>query len=262
MDKQIGCKITKKKGHHGKGRRKEMIFFQQEGGSGESGEDFAGVGGVGIEGVEQSFAGADIAEGEGGAHEGVERCHKLIRVVGDGAELSEGSAGDHVGIDETVAACIEGVEQLELESGGLVGDEDVDLSAGDKGLHGTVVGIGDEGDVAEMGDVLPEAAVGVASCDDKPVGGEVEDVVEEEADGHDVFGDGEVGMVEGVVAESGLRDDIVVGVGRGHEDYVGAAYGAEMGGVGLGDGEEGVGEGEYGLVATELACIGAEVETA
>ena len=55
---------------------------------------------------------------------------------------------------------------------------------------------------------------------------------------------------------------MVVGVGGGHQDDVGAANAAEVVGVGLGDGEDGGGFEEDGLVAAESPCVGAQIESA
>ncbi len=87
-----------------------------------------------------------------------------------------------------------------------------------------------------------------------------EDVVGKIAEGVDIFGDGEVGVVEDIGTRAWLGNDLLEGMGGGEESDVGAAQLLEMACVGLADGEDGVGLEQHGFVATEFAGLGAEVE--
>ena len=128
----------------------------------------------------------------------MERLELLVGAVGDGAKLSEGCSGDHSAVDEAVASGIERIEELEFESCGLCCEEEQDLGVADKGVHRVVVGVGDECDVGERREERGELRRGVAPCDDERCVGIGEDVLGEVFYGLDVFGDGEVGVVEGV----------------------------------------------------------------
>lgn len=164
-----------------------LIKYRKEG---------AGVGLVAVEVSKELLSLLYVVVGKWSMHQTVELAYLLIGVVGEGAEASQFGAGYHITVDEAVSSREERLEQLEFQSGGLIGEKNVHLCVGDEMLHCFVIGVGYESGIGERVNGVNDVAGWVATRNDEGGGGFWYDVFGKIANGVDIFLDREVGVVE------------------------------------------------------------------
>ena len=111
----------------------------------------------------------------------------------------------------------EAVEQLELESCRLEGNEHMDLCLMNQLIHSLLVGISHQRDVGIGGDGFSQCGRGIHPCNDTAIGQFRKNLLHQIAYGSLVLHHGELAVIKDVIRLAGKGRDSFVGMETGHE---------------------------------------------
>lgn len=199
--------------------------------------------------------------GERASHEAVERDTLLCWRVGHNTGLSKVGALDHGAVDKAETATIEGIEEFEFDTRGLISDKDIDLSLTNQTVERLIIGIGDKGGTRICSNGISEPITWISPRHNKTIASISKDLLEKIANSLLVLWHREVAVIESIVALARKGTRLAIAMTRGQQNNIATAKVTKMSSILVGDSKNAIGSQEHRLIATKFGRLYLIIET-